>query len=136
MGDGANIQELQKEIDAVSKQMQKVEANSKAVESAIVVEGTFRGYRGEDLFLKHNLGTVQEEMMKQLMRKQKRLNIRRRELLGHCGSGSATAVGGELAPNTNQRLPYVSYSTVTSGYHWYITPIGNKLYINPPNSYN
>lgn len=109
MGDGTNLQALQAEIDAVAKQMQKVEANSKAVESAIVVKGTFRGYRGEDLFLKHNLGTVQEEMMKQLMRKQKGLDNRRRELLGRCGSGSETAVGGELTPNTNQLLPYVSY---------------------------
>lgn len=75
MVDGINIQALQKEIDAVAKQMKKVEANSKAVESAIVVEGTFRGYRGEDLFLNHNLGTVKGEMIKHLARKKKGLNI-------------------------------------------------------------
>ena len=96
MGDGTNIQVLQAEIDAVAKQMQTVEANSKAVESAIVAKGTFRGYHGEDLFLKHNLGTVQAEMVKQLLRRDRGLNVQKRELLDRLGPDAA-AVGGELA---------------------------------------
>lgn len=82
MGD-PTIQEIEKELAAVVKQIGKVETNASAVEAAIAGHGTYRGYSGEDVFLKNNLRVVQKEMMKQLQRKQKGLITKKHQLLSH-----------------------------------------------------
>lgn len=78
--DGAKLQEVLAEIDAVSNQINRVEFNSSAVEAAIAGHGTYRGYSGEDVFLKNNLSVVQKEMMKQLKRRKRGLMNQKRIL--------------------------------------------------------
>lgn len=94
MGDNPKLQQLQVEIDDVAKQMIKVLANSTAVEAAIAGNGTYRGYSGEDVFLKHNLWAVQKEMMKQLRRQQRKLEKQKSQLLQQASPAPPTA-GGE-----------------------------------------
>lgn len=94
MGDNPKLQQLQVEIDDVAKQIVKVLANSTAVEAAIAGNGTYRGYSGEDVFLKHNLWAVQREMMKQLRRQQRKLEKQKSQLLQQI-SRVPLAVGGE-----------------------------------------
>lgn len=69
----SRLQQVQSELDDVAKQVMKVQANSAAVEAAIAGKGTYRGYSGEDVFLKHNLWAVQKEMLKHLKRKEREL---------------------------------------------------------------
>lgn len=88
--DGAKLQEVQAEIDAVVKQIKRVEFNSNAVEAAIAGHGTYRGYSGEDVFLKNNLSVVQKEMMKQLKRKERSLTHKRQKLEVELGIARAT----------------------------------------------
>lgn len=94
MGDNPKLQQLQLEIDDVTKQIMKVLANSSSVEAAIAGNGTYRGYSGEDVFLKHNLWAVQKEMMKQLRRQQRKLEKQKAQLLQQV-SPVPPAVGGE-----------------------------------------
>lgn len=75
------LKEVEKELVGVQRQLAKVEANSRAVDAAIAGQGTYRGYSGEDCFLKDNLRVVQKEMLKQLRRKERGLDRRRQELL-------------------------------------------------------
>lgn len=81
----ANLQEVRVEIAAVVKQIDRVEFNSNAVEAAIAGKGTYRGYSGEDVFLKSNLRVVQREMMKQLRRRERSLTHRKRRLEAKLG---------------------------------------------------
>ncbi|CAM9143068.1 unnamed protein product [Ectocarpus sp. 4 AP-2014] len=81
MTSDAQLQQLQLEIDDVSKQVTKVLINSSAVEAAIAGKGTYRGYSGEDVFLKHNLWAVQKEMLKQLRRRERKLEKQKLQLL-------------------------------------------------------
>lgn len=92
------LEEVQAEMEALSRQIRKVEANTDAVEAAIAGRGTFRGYYGEDVFLKHNLRTVQREMMKQLRRQERKLVIRRSTLLAQ----AAQAAQATTPPPTPQ----------------------------------
>lgn len=77
----ATLQQVQVELDDIIKQIVKVQANSTAVEAAIAGKGTYRGYSGEDVFLKHNLWAVQKEMMKQLRRQERKLVKQKVQLL-------------------------------------------------------
>ncbi|CAM9893904.1 unnamed protein product [Ectocarpus sp. 6 AP-2014] len=81
MTSDTQLQQLQLEIDDVSKQVTKVLINSSAVEAAIAGKGTYRGYSGEDVFLKHNLWAVQKEMLKQLRRRERKLAKQKLQLL-------------------------------------------------------
>lgn len=65
--------ELQLEIEQVMKQIRKVQVNSDSVEAAIAGRGTYRGYSGEDVFLKNNLRLVQAQKMTQLQQRQRQL---------------------------------------------------------------
>lgn len=96
MGDNPKLHQLQAELDNVAKQIIKVLANSTAVEAAIAGNGTYRGYSGEDVFLKHNLWAVQKEMMKQLRRQERRLEKQKAQLLQQ----ASPAVGGEDPPSS------------------------------------
>lgn len=100
--DHASLREVRVEIAAVVKQIDRVEFNSNAVEAAIAGKGTYRGYSGEDVFLKSNLRVVQREMMKQLRRTERSLTHRKRRLEAKLGLAelasqnpqpAATAVG-------------------------------------------
>lgn len=84
----SSLPELEKELAAVSKQIGKVEMNAVAVEDAIAGHGTYRGYSGEDVFLRHNLRVVQREMVKQLRRKERDLKSRKRQLVSRMGTRS------------------------------------------------
>lgn len=77
----AKLEKVESELDDVVKQVAKVVANSNAVEAAIAGKGTYRGYSGEDVFLKNNLWAVQKEMLKQLRRKQRKLVKQKQQLL-------------------------------------------------------
>lgn len=79
----SKLQQVQRELDDVAKQVIKVQANSAAVEAAIAGKGTYRGYSGEDVFLKNNLWAVQKEMLKQLKRKERKLAKQKVQLLQH-----------------------------------------------------
>lgn len=81
----ASLQEVRVEIAGVVKQIGRVEFNSNAVEAAIAGKGTYRGYSGEDVFLKSNLRVVQREMMKQLRRRERSLTHRKRKLEANLG---------------------------------------------------
>lgn len=94
MGDNPKLRQLQIELDDVGKQIVKVLANSSSVEAAIAGNGTYRGYSGEDVFLKHNLWAVQKEMMKQLRRQQRKLEKQKAQLLQQI-SPVPRVVGGE-----------------------------------------
>lgn len=95
MGDNTKLQQLQAKLDDVAKQIIKVLANSTAVEAAIAGNGTYRGYSGEDVFLKHNLWAVQKEMMKELRRQERKLEKQKAQLLQQ----TSPAVGGEDPPS-------------------------------------
>lgn len=88
------LTEIQAEMDAVAKQIVKVDANSRAVEAAISGQASFRGYSGEDVFLKNNLQAVQKEMMKQLRRREQSLANQKRELLKRA-TQTTTPLDGE-----------------------------------------
>ncbi len=77
----ASLQHVQDELDEIVNQIVKVQANSTAVEAAIAGKGTYRGYSGEDVFLKHNLWAVQKEMLKQLRRQERKLVKEKVQLL-------------------------------------------------------
>lgn len=81
MATEAMLRQIQGAIEDVEKEVAKVLANSAAVEAAIAGTGTFRGYSGEDVFLRHNLWTVQKEMLKQLRRKERKLAKQKLQLL-------------------------------------------------------
>lgn len=83
------LKEIEKELTSIEKQIDNVEANSVAVDNAIAGRGTYRGYSGEDCFLKDNLRVVQREMMKQLKRKARGLNYRKRQLLTRAASANS-----------------------------------------------
>lgn len=85
----SELKEIEKELASIENQIVKVEANSLAVDNAIAGRGTYRGYSGEDCFLKDNLRVVQREMMKQLKRKARGLNCRKRQLLTRAASVSS-----------------------------------------------
>ena len=77
----SQLQQVESELDDVAHQVMKVQANSAAVEAAIAGKGTYRGYSGEDVFLKNNLWAVQKEMLKQLKRKERKLAQQKEQLL-------------------------------------------------------
>lgn len=87
--DEALILQIERELAAIAKQILKVEMNAVAVETAIAGRGTYRGYSGEDVFLKNNLRVVQKEMIKQLRRKERNLKSRKYQLItkGTANSG-------------------------------------------------
>lgn len=84
----STLPEIEKELAAVSKQIEKVEMNAAAVEAAIAGVGTYRGYSGEDVFLKHNLRVVQQIMVKQLRGKERGFQNQRRQLLSQLATDS------------------------------------------------
>lgn len=77
----SQLQQIQSELDHVAQEVMEVQANSAAVEAAIAGKGTYRGYSGEDVFLKHNLWPFQKEMLKQLKLKEKNLAKQKLQLL-------------------------------------------------------
>lgn len=83
------LKKVEKELSGVKRQLAKVEANTRAVDAAIAGQGTYRGYSGEDCFLKDNLRVVQKEMLKQLRRKERGLDRLRRELMARVGVPTA-----------------------------------------------
>lgn len=118
--DDASLREVHVAIAAVMKQINRVECNSNAVEAAIAGKGTYRGYSGEDVFLKSNLRIVQKEMMKQLRRRERSLKHRKRGLEAKLGmvapaspqQAAATTVDvtdvGEQQPHTKHMIRYFS----------------------------
>lgn len=89
----STLQQVESELDDVAKQVAKVQASSAAVEAAIAGKGTYRGYSGEDVFLKHNLWAVQKEMLKQLKRKESKLAKQKVQLLQHISPQQQPLIG-------------------------------------------
>lgn len=92
----ASLQRVQVELDEIVNQIVKVQANSTAVEAAIAGKGTYRGYSGEDVFLKHNLWAVQKEMLKQLRRQERKLVKEKVQLLQCIAPQQFTSDIGEI----------------------------------------
>lgn len=81
----------------------KVQADSAAVEAAIEGKGTYRGFSGEDVFLKEHLCVFRKDMLKQLKRKEQQLLQRISPTVGE--KSCPVAVG---SPRGSGRVLWVS----------------------------